>query len=620
MSSRASNLLITTLTAVAIAGAAVAATEQGAASSRQVPSPRPTVGPVGVAPPLEPDARTGEILKQRAAVLAGVSPVTDALLLNPPVGDWLHARRTYNAHGFSPLNQIDRTSVRRLTTSWTWSLSPSTNQVTPLIHDGVLFLNSAGDRVQALDATNGDLLWEYTRPPSAGGRQGRAEVHRNIAIYDRLIIYATDDNHLVALDARTGKQVWDQGFASSDGWRMTAGPLIVNGKVIQGVSNCAAGGCPIIALDARTGKEVWRFYTIARAGQPGGDSWNGLPDEQRFGASVWTVPSYDPELNLIYVGTGNTYHWQELVKGGPNKAPGTTRDGLYINSTLALNPDTGELKWAYQHLPQDYWNLDFAFERTIATMSVNGVPRKVVCTTGKLVWTDCVDAANGKFVLSHDHGLQNIVKSYNPETGRKTYFDEAIPDLTGQRRNLQCSAGYGSKNWPAGSYNAATGVVYTSLAEVCGESAPTMFGPNDKAYVGAQETRIARYQPGSDGNVGRLDAVNWATNKIIWSVRQRASMISAVLATAGGVVFAGDADRWFRAYDQSTGAVLWKTRLNDVVNAYPVTYSVRGKQYVAVVAGCCGNGRLNNLHQLTPEIEAPRGFASALWVFELAER
>ena len=159
-----------------------------------------------------------------------------------------------------------------------------------------------------------------------------------------------------------------------------------------------------------------------------------------------------------------------------------------------------------------------------------------------------------------------------------------------------------------------------SLVEVCGESAPTMFGANDKAYTAAQETRIARYQPGSDGNIGRLDAVNWATKKTLWSVRQRASIVSAVVATAGGVVFAGDADRWFRAYDQADGKVLWKARLNDVVNAFPVTYSVKGKQYVAVVTGCCGNGRLNNMHQLTPEIQAPRGNASALWVFELPEK
>lgn len=400
---------------------------------------------------------------------------------------------------------------------------------------------------------------------------------------------------------------------------MTAGPLVVKGKVIQGTSGCAAGGCPIIALDAETGAEAWRFYTVAKSGQPGGDTWNELPDDQRFGASVWLSGSYDPELNLVYFGTGNTYHWQELMKGGPNKKPDSNRDGLYVDSTLAINPDTGKLVWHYQHLPQDYWDLDFAFEQTIATLPVNGKMQKVVCSTGKMVWTDCMDAATGKFLFSHDAGLQNIIKSFDPKTGRKTYFEDAIPDLTGQRRNLQCSAGYGDKNWPAGSFEAATGTSFLSLTEVCGESAPTMFGPNDKPYTQGEETRIARYQPGSDGNIGRIDAVNWATKKVRWSIRQRATITSAVAATKGGVLFAGDADRWFRAYDQANGKVLWETRLNDVINAYPITYTAKGKEYVAVVTGCCGNGRIMNMRQLTPEIVAPRGNGSALWVFAVPE-
>ena len=610
-----SRSLLAALAAVGLLGAfgagIVQAQEEGAA-----PRARPAVGPVGVAPPIQPDARSREIVQQRAAVLSRLTPVTDTMLLSPPDGDWLHWRRTYNVHGFSPLKQINKTNVRSMHSAWSWSLSPSTTQVTPLVHEGVIFVYSAGDHVQALDGTNGEVLWWYDRPASPDAARGVPQVHRNIAIAGDKLFFASDDRHEVALDIKTGKVVWDHAFADGKDWRMTAGPMVVKGKVIQGTSGCPSGGCPIIALDANTGQEAWRFYTVAKADQPDGNSWNGLPDDQRFGASVWLAGSYDPALNLVYFGTGNTYHWQELLKGGPNKTPQTNRDGLYVDSTLALNPDTGKLVWHYQHLPQDYWDLDFAFERTIATMPVNGKMRKLVCTTGKMVWTDCLDAATGEFVLSHDAGLQNIIKSYDPKTGRKTYNEEAIPDLTGRRRNLQCSAGYGDKNWPAGSFDARTGVVFTSLVEVCGESAPTMFGPNEKAYTQGQETRIARYQPGSDGNIGRLDAVNWATGKTLWSTRQRASMTSAVVATAGGLIFAGDADRWFKAFDQATGKVLWQTRLNDVINAYPITYSVRGKQYVAVVTGCCGNGRLMNMHQLTPEIVAPRGNASVLWVFE----
>ena len=582
-------------------------------------APRPQVGPVGVAPAIQPDATSVRILAARQAVLNQVRPVTDQMLLNPPAEDWLSWRRTYDVHGFSPLNQINRGNAHSLTTVWSWSVPPGTVEADPLEHDGVIYVYGAGDHLQALDATNGDLLWQYDRPLAANGARATG-VHRNIALYDNMVLFNTDDRHTVALDAKSGKVVWDHELGDAKIGRMTSGPIVVKGKVIQGTAGCAAGGCPIIALDAKTGNELWRFYTVAKTGEPGGDTWNGLPDDQRFGASIWTSGSYDPQLNLIYFGTGNTYHWQELMKGNVDPKKRTkNRDGLYVSSTIALDPDTGKLKWYYQHLPQDYWDLDFAFEQTIATINVKGKPTKVVCSTGKMVWTDCVDAATGAFVLSHDEGLQNIVKSYDPKTGRKTYNPEAIPDLSGQRRDLQCSAGYGDKNWPSGSYDAATGTDFTSLVEVCGESAPTMFGPNNAAYVGGQETRIARYVANSDGNIGRLDAVNWATGKILWSVRQRASQISATVATAGGVIFVGDSDRWFKAYDQTDGKVLWKVRLNDVIDAFPITYSVRGKQYVAVVTGCCGNGRVLNMHQLTPEIGMPKPGGSVLWVFALPD-
>ena len=173
-----------------------------------------------------------------------------------------------------------------------------------------------------------------------------------------------------------------------------------------------------------------------------------------------------------------------------------------------------------------------------------------------------------------------------------------------------------SKNWPSSAYNPNTKIVYMPLAEVCGESSPKLYEPEENYTGGGQETRMARYHPKSDGNVGRLDAVDLSTQKTLWSVRQRAAMTSSALATAGGLVFAGDADRWFRAYDDATGNVLWQMRLNDAVNSYVISYAVKGKQYVAVVAGF-GGPRIANLHQLTTEIQTPRGGAAALWVFEV---
>jgi alcohol dehydrogenase (cytochrome c) len=583
----------------------------------QASAPAPKTA--GIAPPIQPDKRTGEIIAARKAVLDKITPVTDAMLKNPPPGEWLQWRRTYDAQGFSPLEQINKANVATLRPAWTWSLPAGTTENTPLVHDGVIFVFGTGDRLQALDATNGDLLWEYQRAlPTGTGVNGQNGIKRNFAIYGDRLYLSTTDSHLVTIDVKTGKEVWDHVFPDSKDFRITSGPLIVNGKVIQGVASCPAGGCYIIGLDAADGKEVWRFKTVAQPGAPGDNTWNGLPLDQRFGGSVWTTGSYDPDLNLIYYGTGNTYAWQQLTTGGPNKLKGNNHDGLYIDSTVALNPDTGALKWHYQHLPEDYWDLDFAFEQQILTLPVNGKDRRVVSTTGKMVLTDVVDAATGKWVFTHDAGIQNIVKSIDPKTGRKTYDPATVPDLTLQRRNLQCSAGYGAKNWPANSYDARSGLMYVTIAEVCGESLPKAWKPGDPYSGGGMETRIARYQPGSDGNIGRVDAIDMRTQKTVWSKRQRAPVTSAALATAGGVLFAGDSDRYFKAYDSATGDTLWQMRLNDAVNSYPISYSVNGKQYVAVVAGY-GGPRIGNLHQLTTEIQTPRGNSAALWVFEVPQ-
>lgn len=585
------------------------------AAAAQPPAPPPAI---------EPDAKTAEVLGQRQALLSSVTPVTDAMLRDPPPTEWLQWRRTYDSQGFSPLNQINKQNVRALRPAWAWSMPAGTSETTPLEHDGVLFVFGNGDRVQALDATRGDLLWEYVRPGGgAAAAAGQGAIKRNFGIYGDKLYVGTADSHLVTLDIKTGKVVWDVQVADpKQHYQMSSGPLIVKGVVIQGITSCGGvqpGGCFIVGLDANTGKELWRFNTIARPGEPGDETWNSLPLEQRNGASVWTTGSYDPDLNLVYFGTGNTYNWQALAKGVNGKSstkPGV-RDGLYLDSTVALNPETGKLVWHYQHLPQDMWDLDFAFEQQLVTVTVNGKPRRLVVTTGKTVIIDAMDAQTGKWAFTKDMGIQNVV-TIDPKTGKKTPNPAAVPDLSGKRYNLQCPAGYGAKNWPADSYDPSTKIVYLPLAEVCGESLPKMYGPNDKYNGGGQETRMARYLPGSDGNVGRLDAVNLETRQVVWSTRQRASITSAAVATGGGLVFAGDADRWFRAYDSATGKVLWEMRLNDAVNSYPITYSVKGKQYVAVVAGF-GGPRIGNLHQLTTEIQTPRGGGAALWVFELPE-
>ena len=566
--------------------------------------------------PIQPDSVTNDVLQQRNGLLQKMRPVTDEMLASPPDGDWLHWLRTYDQHGFSPLKQITKENVDRLKPAWTWSLPPGTGQTTPLVHDGVIYILGPNDRVQAFDAEKGDLLWEAL--PKEENEQA-TQVKRNMAIYGTTLYVPTVRNTMLALDARTGKTIWDQPIAGAGAdWEMTSGPLVAKGKIIQGATHCTTG-CFIFALDATTGKEVWRFRTVAQPGEPGGNSWNGLPAERRPGAGVWSTASYDPKLNLVYLGTGNNYAWQELVKGASpgNKQKGVTTDGLYMDSTLALDLESGKLKWYFQHIHLDMWNLDTSFEHQLIDLPVDGKPRRLVVTAGKIAIFDALDAATGKFVFAKDLGIQNIVASIDPVTGRKTYNPQSIPDMKRTRTSMQCPAGFGARSYPSNAYNPNAKTVYVAMAEVCGEVIAVDTSKPDYVYKGgAQEIRIPRLMPGSDGKVGRLDAVNLETRQITWTVRQRAPFTSATLATDGGLVFAGDLDRMFRAYDGATGNVLWETRLNDIVSSYPISYSVNGKQYIAVVAGVAGP-RVGNLNRYTTEIKAPSGGGATLWVFEL---
>ena len=348
--------------------------------------------------------------------LEKITPVTDELLENPPPSDWLTWRRTYDDHGFSPLNQINKGNVGDLRVAWAWSLPNGQNEATPLEHDGVLFVHSYGDHVQALNAVTGDLLWQYSRQlPS----DARPSVKRNLSIYRDRLIVPTSDDHVVALDVKTGNVIWDQEIADyKKGWQVTGGPLVAKGKVMQGVAGQSPGGGVIVALDFETCKEAWRFYAIARPGENGGESWNGLPLEKRNGASVWTAGSYDPQLNLAYFGVGQTYDTGPLLHS--INQPGITNDGLYTDCTLAFNPDTGKLVWYFQHVHNDQWDLDWAFEQQLIKLPVNGALQKLVVTSGKMGIYEGMDATTGKYIFSKDLGIQNVVTSIDPNTGEKT--------------------------------------------------------------------------------------------------------------------------------------------------------------------------------------------------------
>jgi alcohol dehydrogenase (cytochrome c) len=554
------------------------------------------------------DEFSPRLLQAEDAPLSKLTPVTDAMLKDPPASDWLTWRRTYDGWGYSPLDEINKDNVKDLRLAWAWAMPTGPVENTPLEHDGVIFIQNSTDGVEALNAATGDLLWRFARPPVKGVF---FNFKRMMAIYGDRLFIATSNSHLVALDIHTGKPVWDVPVAG-DG-QFTSGPMVVNGKLIIGSTGCVTSRCYITAHSPDDGHELWRFYTVAASGEPGGDTWNDLPDDMRFGGSTWTSGSYDPSTNLLYMGVGQPYPWNGFARGTLPLKPGKNNDALYTNNTLALDPDTGRLVWHYDHLPNDNWDMDYVFERTLVDLPVNGKMRKLSVTSGKMAIIEGLDAKTGKFVFAHDLGIQTIVKSIDPVTGKKTINPDAIP-----HPNVPvtfCPHPGGGRSTGATAYDPQTGLLYLPLQEHCTEMTAYPKEPGAKT---ADSKFVLQLKPGSDGNVGRLEAFDLAAGKTVWSDRARAPQSTAALPTAGGIVFEGDLDRYFTAYDARTGKKLWRVRLNDVPNAPPITYSVGGKQYVALAVGA-GSPYTRTWGNLVPDIRNPPGGGATLWVFELPD-
>ena len=539
--------------------------------------------------------------------LDAIRPVTDAMLKRPDDGDWLLWRRTYDASGYSPLDRIDRSNVGRLRVAWSWALPPGPNESTPIAHDGVLFVHGYGDRVQALDAATGDLLWEYARRLP---RDVAPSLKRGMSIYGERLYVPTSDLHVVALDVRTGDVEWERQVADPESrMRMTGGALAAGGTVMVGTTGRAAGGNYIVGLDLETGDERWRFRTIPPPDAPGGNSWNGLADEDRNGGSVWIPGSYDPASNLAFFGPGNTYDTGPLRD--PVGRDGITNDALYLDTTLALRPDTGELAWHFQHQANGQWDLDWAFERQIVELPVGGVPTSVVVTAGKQAIFDVVETGSGRYVSSIDLGLQNGITGIDPVTGEKFVDPRLIPG-DGETK-MVCPHVGGGRSWSPTAYDPETKIVYVPIVEACMDLVPVAEDERGSLSTGVRWT--VRPRPESDGNYGRVEAVNLETQETVWIARQRAPQTTGALVTAGGLLFAGALDRRLSAYDAATGERLWATRLDDVPNAPPITFAADGRQYVAAITG--GGGYLTGAYSImAPEIRNPSDRGATLWVFK----
>jgi alcohol dehydrogenase (cytochrome c) len=535
--------------------------------------------------------------------IAHYRPVTDAMLTSPPDGDWLMFRRNYQGWSYSPLAEINTGNVGQLQLKWMWSMPENgTMEDTPIVHDGILYMWAVGNIIQALDARTGTLLWENRLGPfpKSAGPGPSSEETRSMGLYGTNLYVNTPQGMIYALDARTGEEVWKTHITDNKpgvGWS-TGGLMIIKGKVIVGMTNCGRKGtddhCYISAYDAATGKRDWKFVTVALTGQPGGDSWNGLPDNERKGGESWIAGTYDPELNTTYWGTAQAKPWRRDERGSGD---GSTD---YANSTLALDPDTGKLKWAFNHSPGETFDLDEAFERVL----IDHGPQKTLMTVGKagILWK--LDRTNGRYLGSAQTVFQNVFTSIDPKTGRPTYRKDVIDQKSDQWLS-SCPGPEGGKNWQTMSYHQPSDTLILPLSQSC----VLMLGNGSQTYF---------EMPGSDGNLGRLSAYRTGDLKPLWSFQQRAPFLTGVVSTAGNLAFVGDFDRTFRAVDVRDGKTLWKARLGTTVQGFPVSFSIDGRQYIAVTTALGGGSPELKPGTMLTEVHRPvTGYA--LYVFGLPD-
>ena len=540
-------------------------------------------------------------------------PITEERLLDPEDGDWMNYRRTYDVTGFSPLDQINRDNVGDLRMVWAWSVRDNSRWVpTPIVANGLMYVAEGSGRVIAFDAVSGDVAWMHTRSyPEDIEKSQALGRHRGVSVYGDTIYWGTADAALVALDALTGEQRWEVSTGDySTGLGHSHPALIADGKVVLGFAGGdRSGRGVVVAHDAETGEHIWTTYTVPAPGEPGYETWTER-EIPPLGGLTWNTISYDPELGLIYLGTGQPTPWASTLRG-----PG---DALYTNCILALDLDTGEIEWYFQVVPSDNWDLDATHESMLVDLVIDGVERKALIETSKIGWGVVLDRETGRFINAFRTGHDNIITGWT-DTGSPIFNPEQIPtldDVDSDRIFEVCPHFHGTRNLNSPSFSPETGLYYSGINNSCMDVTFVSEEYQPGRIYRGMGSRV-KMVPGYD-YIGEFVAFNPVSGERAWEYRPEsgAPMTASALATAGGIVFGGTADRRFFALDADSGDLLWETRLNGDISGAPVTFEIDGRQYLAVGAG--GRiGQTTSYARLT-DLTLPQG-SGVVWVFALPE-
>ena len=509
----------------------------------------------------------------------------------------------YDRKSYSPLSQIDKTNVKRLAPIWNASTMNDQGELSqPTIYNGVMYVFN-GKWTFAIDVETGRQIWRTAVELESGVK--RVAFHRGAAtIYNGKIFRVTIDDHLLALDMKTGKELWNQKFADlKDGFYATGGPIVANGVLISGV----AGGESttrgfLIGWDPETGKKLWTRYTIPAPGEPGSETWPKDSDAWKYGGGpTWRSGSYDPELDLVYWGTGNAEPYDPRPREG--------LDSLFTNSVLAIRPKTGEVVCFYQYTPNDVYDVDATDEQVLADVQVNGQLRKVMIQADKNGFMYVLDRTNCKLIAAHPYVKVNWATHIDLLTGR--------PVLTDVQRRF--AAGEEVEIWPSRGTNAVpiafnpnTGLIYATTWNV--PRLQKLAAPRPQK-IGENSTGVDARQPEKKPGevVGHFLAINAVTGEKKWEVPAVDYPISAgMLATGGGLLFTGKLTGEFIALDQDTGKTLWQFKTGSSVNSTAITYTHKGRQYVTIASGL--GGTLATRYAFS---DVPSG--GSIWTFALPE-